>query len=56
MKDKGLLEFFPLQDATPDRLRENIAAILGNRQHYRERMESFCAVRAGGHSHPAATV
>ncbi|EKD37805.1 MAG: hypothetical protein ACD_75C00986G0001, partial [uncultured bacterium] len=41
LQDKGLLEYLPLQDATPDRLRDSIASILDNRGQYRERMEAF---------------
>ena len=41
LKAKGLLDFLPVQDATPGQLREKITAILGNRRQYRERMASF---------------
>ena len=41
LKEQGLLEFLPLHETTPDRLRDNISAILGNRRQYRERMASF---------------
>ena len=41
LKEKGLLEFLSLRDATPQRLRENISLLLDNRRQYRERIESF---------------
>lgn len=41
LKDHGLLEFLPLQEATPQLLRENICTLLNDRRQYTETIKSF---------------
>jgi predicted glycosyltransferase len=41
LKDKGLLDYIPWTEVTPQLFREKIFSMLGNRQRYSETIESF---------------
>lgn len=41
LKSEGLLDFIPLQEATPQQLRENIFCLLSDRRQYTEKIRSF---------------
>ncbi len=41
LKDKGLLDYLPLQEATPQLLRENIVSLLNDRRQYTETIKTF---------------
>jgi predicted glycosyltransferase len=41
LKEKGLLDFIPFKEVTPQLLREKIISLISNRQHYVETIKTF---------------